>query len=161
MKLLHPDDRCRYLTDITPERVKALGCKAVLIDADNSSSYDLTTEPLPGTMEWVASMKEAGLPVLLLSNAKAERAKVLADRYDIPVVGLAAKPLVHGYWQAAWRLRTSPRKLLMLGDQLFTDVLGANLAGCRSVWVEPYEKDKRDGFFLVKRTLEQRVSKNW
>lgn len=161
MKFLKPDDRCRYLTDVTPERVRALGCEAVLIDADNTSSYDLTTDPLPGTEDWVAAMKAAGIPVLLLSNAKAERAKVLADRYDIPVVGLAAKPLVHGYVRAAFQLHTSRKKLLMLGDQLFTDILGANLAGCKSVWVEPFEADKRDGFFLVKRRLEALVSRNW
>ena len=81
MKLLKPDAKCRYLTDVTPATVKALGCKAVLIDADNTSSYDLTTDPLPGTEDWVRSMKEAGLKVLLLSNAKAERAKVLADHF--------------------------------------------------------------------------------
>lgn len=161
MSVLKPDDRCRYLTDVTPERVRALHCKAVLIDADNTSSYDLTSEPLPGTEDWIAAMKEAGIPVLLLSNAKAERAKVLADRYGIPVVGLAMKPAVHGYWRAAAVLRESPTRLLMLGDQLFTDVLGANLAGCRSIWVEPFEADKRDGFFLVKRRLEQKLSKYW
>ena len=48
MKLLKPDAKCRYLTDITPATVKALGCRAVLIDADNTSSYDLTTDPLHG-----------------------------------------------------------------------------------------------------------------
>lgn len=161
MKLLKPDATCRFLTDITPATVKAIGCKAVLIDADNTSSYDLTTDPLPGTEDWVRSMKAADIPVLLLSNAKTERAKVLADRYDIPVIGLAAKPSPHGYVRAALKLRKSPKKLLMLGDQLFTDILGANLAGCRSIWVKPFEADKRTGFFLVKRKLEQLVSDRW
>ena len=161
MKLLKPDAKCRYLTDVTPATVKALGCKAVLIDADNTSSYDLTTDPLPGTEDWVRSMKEAGLKVLLLSNAKAERAKVLADHYGIPVIGMAAKPAPFGYFRAVLTLRTSPKKMLMLGDQLFTDILGANLAGCKSIWVEPYEEDKRDGFFLLKRKLERLVSARW
>ncbi len=161
MKFLKPDATVRYLTDITPKTVAALGCKAVLIDADNTSSYDLTTEPLPGTEDWVQSMKAAGIPVMLLSNAKTSRAKVLADRYDIPVVGMAAKPAVHGYWRAALKLRTSPRKILMLGDQLFTDMLGANLAGCKSIWVLPYAEDRRDGYFYLKRKLEQKVSARW
>ena len=135
--------------------------KAMLIDADNTSSYDLTTDPLPGTEDWVRSMKEAGLKVLLLSNAKAERAKVLADHYGIPVIGMAAKPAPFGYFRAVLTLRTSPKKMLMLGDQLFTDILGANLAGCKSIWVEPYEEDKREGFFLLKRKLERLVSARW
>ena len=161
MKLLKPDAKCRLLTEVTPATVRALGCKAVLIDADNTSSHDLTTDPLPGTEDWVRSMKAAGLKVLLLSNAKTKRAKVLADRYAIPVVGMAAKPAPFGYFRAAFRLRTRPGKTVMLGDQLFTDILGANLAGCKSIWVEPYEADRREGFFLVKRRLEQRVSERW
>lgn len=161
MKLLKPEAICRYLTDITPATVRALGCKAVLIDADNTSSYDLTTDPLPGTEDWVRAMNAAHIPVLLLSNAKTERAKVLADRYGIPVVGMAAKPSPHGYWRAAWVLRTSPRHLLMLGDQLFTDVLGANLAGCKSIWVQPYARDQRKWYFFFKRKLEQLVSVRW
>ena len=156
MKLLKPDAKCRYLTDVTPATVKALGCKAVLIDADNTSSYDLTTDPLPGTEDWVRSMKEAGLKVLLLSNAKAERAKVLADHYGIPVIGMAAKPAPFGYFRAVLTLRTSPKKMLMLGDQLFTDVWGANISGVTMLYVEPMELEpKSKRFIRFKRVLEK------
>lgn len=161
MKLFQPDGTCRYLTDITPETVAAMHCRSIAIDADNTSSYDLTTEPLPGTEDWVRSMKDAGIPVVLLSNAKTERAKVLADRYGIPVVGLAAKPLTQGYYRAAWKTKTRPKELLVLGDQLFTDILGGKLAGCRTVWVEPYEADRRDGYFLLKRKLERVIASRW
>ena len=51
--------------------------------------------------------------------------------------------------------------MVMLGDQLFTDILGANLAGCKSIWVEPYEEDKRDKYFLLKRKLERLVAARW
>ncbi len=161
MKLFRPDRTCRYLTDITPSLVAAMHCKSIAIDADNTSSYDLTTEPLPGTEDWVRNMKAAGIPVVLLSNAKTERAKVLADRYDIPVIGLAAKPLRQGYLRAAWKTKTRPSELLVLGDQLFTDILGGNRTGCKTVWVEPYEADKRDGFFVLKRKLERLIASRW
>ena len=161
MKLFQPDGTSRFLTDITPETAAAMHCKAIAIDADNTSSHDLTTEPLPGTEDWVRRMKAAGLSVVLLSNAKTERAKVLADRYDIPVVGLAAKPLPHGYLRAARKTRVRRKELLVLGDQLFTDILGGNLAGCRTIWVEPYEADRRDGYFLLKRKLERVIASRW
>lgn len=161
MKFLRPDKVCRYLTDITPELVRAMHCNAVAIDADNTSSFDLTTEPLPGTEDWVRGMKAAGVPVVLLSNAKTERAKVLADRYDIPVIGMAMKPLRQGYLRAAWKTRTAPGRLLVAGDQLFTDILGANRSGCRTIWVQPYEADRRGGSFLLKRKLERAFSSRW
>lgn len=161
MRIFRPDRTVRYLTDLTPALVRELGCKVVLIDADNTSSYDLTTDPLPGTEDWILGMQEAKIPVLLLSNAKADRARKLADHYGIPVVGMAMKPLRQGYLRAALKLRTPPRRLLMAGDQLFTDILGAHRCGCRTVWVLPYEKDKRDGAFLLKRRLEQKLSARW
>ena len=88
-------------------------------------------------------------------------AKKMYETYGIPVIGMAAKPGPFGDFRAVLTLRTSPKKMLMLGDQLFTDILGANLAGCKSIWVEPYEEDKREGFFLLKRKLERLVSARW
>ena len=161
MRLLKPDRMCRYLTEVTPDMVRSLGCKAVAIDADNTSSYDLMTDPLPGTEDWVRSMKEADIPVILLSNAQTRRARKLADRYDIPVIGLAAKPLRQGYLRAALKMRVRPSEIVMLGDQLFTDVLGANRSGCKSVWVLPYEEDNRDAYFLLKRKLEKPFLQRW
>lgn len=162
MRWFRPDGICRSVTDIGPEDVRAMGCTVVAIDADNTTSYDRTTEPLPGTEDWIAAMKAAGIPVLLLSNAKPRRAQVLADRYDIPVVGLSMKPLRQGYLRAARKTRTSPKHILVLGDQLFTDVMGANRTGCRVIWVLPYEKDRQNkGFFAVKRAAEGVIKTIW
>lgn len=162
MHYFKPHKVRRFVTDITPELVRDMGCTVVAIDADNTTSHDRTTEPLPGTEAWIASMKAAGFPVILLSNAKVGRAQVLADRYDIPVVGMSMKPLRQGYLRAAFKTRTSPRNILVLGDQLFTDVLGGNRTGCRTIWVLPYEKDRQNqGYFAVKRAAEKVFRAFW
>lgn len=162
MHYFKPHKVRRFVTDITPDLVRDMGCKVVAIDADNTTSHDRTTEPLPGTEEWIASMKAAGIPVILLSNAKVGRAQVLADRYGIPVVGMSMKPLRQGYLRAAFKTRTSPRNILVLGDQLFTDVLGGNRTGCRTIWVLPYEADRLNkGYFAVKRAAEKVFRAFW
>ena len=143
-RLFKTDLKRRTLRDVTAEDILSLGASAVAIDADNTSSYDGTTEPLPYSCDWIREMEGAGIPVILLSNAKNVRARALADKYGIPVVGLALKPLPFGYIRAAAKLKLPCKKICLIGDQLFTDILGANLSGCRSIYVYPYKPEERN-----------------
>lgn len=144
---LRPELHRRRLTDVTPDDIRSLGAKAILLDADNTSSFDNTTDPLPGTAEWVQSMKDEGFSVLLLSNAKPDRAQILADQYDIPVVALAAKPFPFGFRRAGIRLRCLPEEMVMIGDQLFTDIQGANRAHVHTILVDRYQKETRKPYW--------------
>lgn len=144
---LWPELRRHRLTDITAEDIRGLGAKIILLDADNTSSYDNTTNPLPGSRDWVEQRKEEGFSVLLLSNAKRDRAKILADHYDIPVIALAGKPFTPGFRRAEKKLHCAPQDMVMIGDQLFTDILGANRAGVHTIYVERYEKETRKPYW--------------
>jgi len=150
-------DLCRdSLLEVTPADLAALGVKAVAVDADNTSSFDGTTRPLPGATEWIRKTMDAGYPVILVSNAAVERAETLAAQHGIPVVPLARKPFPDGCRKAAEKLGISTDELVMIGDQLQTDILGANWAGCRSIFVKPYEREHRLYlYFFVKRTLDR------
>ena len=144
------------LTAVTADDLRRLGAKAVALDADNTSSLHGTTDPIPGTREWIRGMQEAGFPVILVSNAAAERAEKLAGNYGIPAVPLAGKPSPKGCRNAAERLGIAPSELVMIGDQIQTDILGAGLAGCPSIYVEPYARERRmPVYFFVKRTLDK------
>ncbi len=155
---LRPELHRRRLTDITPEDIRGLGAKAILLDADNTSSYDNTTTPLPGSKDWVQKMKDEGFSVLLLSNAKLDRAKVLADQYDIPVVALAGKPFPFGFRRAGIKLHRAPEEMVMIGDQLFTDILGASRAHVHTIFVDRYQKETRKPYWYpFIRTVESVV----
>lgn len=157
-KLFYAEIKKQAIGEISPEELIGMGIKVVALDADNTSSFDRTTKPLPGTEDWIKSLKGAGLKVVLLSNAKTERAKVLADIYDIPVIGMSCKPLPFGYMRAVLKFRTKPQHICMIGDQLFTDILGANICGFKSIYVFPYEKEKRNSkSFAVKRFAEKLI----
>ncbi len=147
MQQFRPDLRRSRLTEVTPEDIRQLGASVILLDADNTSSYDNTTKPLPGTPEWVQRMKDAGFRILLLSNAKPDRAGKLAEQYDIPVVGLAAKPLPFGFRRAAGKMHCRMSDMVMIGDQLFTDIRGANRVGVRTIFVERYQKEERKPYY--------------
>ncbi len=155
-KLFRTGKRRRSITEIKPHEFVSRGIKVVALDADNTSSYDRTTDPLPGANEWIQSLKSEGLKVVLLSNAKTERARILADKYGIPVVGLACKPLPFGYLRCILRFFTRPSRICMVGDQLFTDILGANFMGFQSIYVYPHEKEKQNVVsFRIRRAAEK------
>lgn len=144
------------LLSITIDDLKSLEVKVVTLDADNTSSFDRTTTPISGAKEWVESVRNAGIKVILLSNGKKERAKILADQYGIPVIGLSLKPLPFGYIRAVLKSRTKPSQICMIGDQLFTDIMGANLVGFKSIYCKPVGKDARQKVgFAIKRFLEK------
>lgn len=146
------------LLSISIEDLKTLGIETIALDADNTSSFDRTTDPIPGAKEWVEGVKKAGIKVILLSNAKKKRAIILADQYDIPVIGLSCKPLPFGYIRAVIKTRTKPEKIVMIGDQLFTDIMGANIMGFKSIYCKPIEKEKKQALgFAIKRFGEKIV----
>lgn len=158
-KWFYVEEKAPGLLSITPEKLKSMGVKVIALDADNTSSFDRTTEPIPGAVEWVDGMKKAGFKLVLLSNGKKTRAKILADQYGIPVLGLCCKPLPFGYWRAVLKFGKKPDKFVMIGDQLFTDIWGANMWGYQSIWCKPVGKDRKQKIgFAVKRFLEKVVA---
>ena len=156
-KLFKTDVRKQNVWDITVSELVDMGVKAVTVDADNTTSYDGTIEPLPFSYDWISEVQNAGIRVLLLSNAKEERASQLANQYGIPVIGMALKPLPFGYLRAALKLRLAPSKICMVGDQLFTDILGANLSGFKSIYVYPYKPEERNVLSYRLRRLAEKL----
>lgn len=157
-KLFKTEKRVQHVWDINVDELKSMGIKAVTVDADNTTSYDNTTEPLPFSCDWIRDVKAAGIRVVLLSNASTERASILANQYDIPVVGLAFKPLPIGYLRAVMKLRVPPSKICMIGDQMFTDILGANAVGFKTIYVYPYQSEKRHVIsFRIRRIVERLI----
>jgi len=157
-KLFHCDMKRRTMTDICAEDLKRLHTKVIAIDADNTACVTFTTAPLPGVEEWIAERKKEGFSVILVSNAQTKRSRVLGDALGIPTVGTALKPLPFGYWRACLKMRVRPKHMTMIGDQLLTDALGANLAGVNMIYVFPYEMEPRAvKLFAAKRHLEELI----
>lgn len=149
------------LTDITPEFLSENGIEALLLDVDNTMSVAHANKTLrQGVPEWLSLMKENGLPLIILSNAKTKRAKLFADSVGLDVIGLAAKPLPFGYIRAARRLGVKRKNIAMVGDQIFTDVMGGRLAGVKTVLVTDITPEETS-FFKIKRYFEHIMLKRW
>ena len=125
------------ITDITPKDIFDMGGKAVGIDLDNTSVYDSTLNLFPGVSSWLEEITAAGIPVVIITNTYNIRAKIIAKKMNcIPFIANADKPDTKCFQKACEITGAEMSELVMIGDQLFTDIQGANEAGAISVRVK-------------------------
>lgn len=142
--------------NITPEDIASWGVKGIGIDIDNTICYDATVKFIGNARQWVEDMKKAGVPMAIVSNANYTRAKLLGKILGLPYVGLAKKPKPDAYLKSAEILSLDVSEMAFIGDQIFSDVKGANDVGGVSVFVEPPAVEIVFFFFYRIRRLRER-----
>lgn len=126
------------LYDINPAGLVKQGKKLVLIDVDNTLLPWRGESIPPETLEWVAETKRQGLKLCILSNTRhPARLDRLAKQLDVPYLRGRFKPSTVMYRQALKQFGVTPQEAVMIGDQLFTDILGANRSGIEAIWIHP------------------------
>lgn len=126
------------VTDISPQMLAANGIKLVLADLDNTLAAYKVTQPPAEVIAWKEALKASGIQLFLLSNSrKPGRARDFAEKLGIPFQGHSGKPRKAGYLRAMERMGAGAKETVMVGDQIFTDTLGANNAGVIPLLVKP------------------------
>lgn len=136
-----------------------LGVKGVLVDVDDTLLAARDDEVHSSVYGWFDLLAASGVPAVILSNGSRERVRAIAARAGVPGLHLAGKP----FW---WAFRrglallpgVSAAEAAMVGDQLFTDVLGAKRAGLTTILVRPLSPGKLPHTRMVRR-LERMVLK--
>jgi len=154
-----PDLRLKRATELTPKKLEALGVKGLLLDLDNTLLAPKDEGPLPEEVRrWAEALKQHGIGIALVTNAKPRRVRRAARELGVPGAGPVGKPLPFGFYWGLKKLKLPKSAVLAVGDQVFTDLLGARLAGLRFALVEPLDQDAlRHTRWL--RTLESRCLK--
>ncbi|EMW6337041.1 YqeG family HAD IIIA-type phosphatase [Enterococcus faecium] len=122
---------------ITPAQLKNLGIKAVLTDLDNTLIAWNNPDGTEELLTWILEMKNAGIPVVVVSNNNSKRVARPIEKFDLLYVARAMKPLARGINIAKKQLDLADDEIVMVGDQIMTDIRGANRAGIRSILVKP------------------------
>jgi HAD superfamily phosphatase (TIGR01668 family) len=156
--LLCPDACAERLSSVSLDDLAALGADGVIVDLDNTLLGYSQSELAPGDVAWIRAVVGAGLRVVLLSNNYGERVARVARSLGVPAVAGALKPLPGGFLRAVKLLGTARRRTVVVGDQVFTDVLGARLCGLRVILTHPLETDEFAGTRVL-RWLERLVPK--
>ena len=137
------------ITAIRPQALAEKGIRLVLADLDNTLVPYRVTQPPLEVLAWKEQLASAGIRLFLLSNSRRpDRARLFAEKLDIPYLGHAGKPKRRGYLQAMERMGCTPEQTVMVGDQIFTDTLGANNAGITPLLVRPIRLAGNPGRYL-------------
>lgn len=158
--LLKPNIKLHGITDITVELLKDYDIKALLLDVDNTMSTHHGTVLTEGLLDWIKKMQENGIKLMVLSNSKKARIKPFAERIGLPFISLGCKPLPMGYLRGVKALGEKRRNVAIVGDQIFTDVLGGNVVGVKTILLTPIKLE--DGWsFKIRRKLEKKLYKKY
>lgn len=154
MALFFPTAMLPKAYDITVQQLQQLGVEGLILDIDNTLTTHDHPVPNDRILAWLSQMQKEGVKMILLSNNRPARVAPFAQKIGLAFEANAKKPLPGGYRRAAAAMGLSPERTAVVGDQLFTDVLGANLAGMASILVEPFQMEPFFRF-RVKRCLER------
>ncbi len=122
---------------ITAEELRKNGIHAVLIDLDNTLIAWNEPEATEESLNWIKQMKESGIEVIILSNNSGGRIEKVAKLLNVEYVPRSMKPTARAFKIAEEHLQIPLSNMVMVGDQLITDILGANRYGMRSILVKP------------------------
>ncbi len=142
------------ITGITPKFLKRKHIKGIVLDIDNTLTTHNNPVPPQSSMDWLARVKKAGIKLIIVSNNKPPRVEPFAQLLELEYVANGRKPLTYGINEAVKRLGFEKCDIAAIGDQIFTDIMGANLAGIRSCFVYPLEPETSLPF-RFKRTIEK------
>ena len=124
--------------DIAPQSLRSAGVRLVLCDLDNTLTPYEESLPSPALQAWKKELEAAGILLYVVSNSrKSRRCPDFCKALGVPYVRHAGKPSRRGFRQALQDTGLSAQQAVMVGDQIFTDIWGANRAGIRSILVKP------------------------
>ena len=124
------------LTDIHPELFVQRGIRLLMLDFDNTIVPYTTNIPTDRMESWLRMMTASHIPICVVSNSKNDRVKKFCDQYGLGCITHAKKPFSDGIRRCMVEYELSPEECALVGDQIFTDVLGANCAGVHSILVK-------------------------
>lgn len=153
-KGLRPDWFVQSLFALTPQEFAAHGVRGLLLDIDNTLVPNHVPDADDAVIQFVSGMQAAGIRMAIVSNASEHRKERFNRPLGLPVVPHAFKPFRACFLEGLALLDLPPEAVVMVGDQLFTDVIGANAAGIRSLLLEPMHRAE-PWYVRLKRLLEK------
>lgn len=138
MSLVTPWKRAAKVSDISVTELVDAGVTCVLIDRDNTVVPRDTKRAPESALAWLAELREAGIKVCMVSNNfHTAEVEASAAELGMDVVHHAMKPAPFAVRRALSLMGAAPEQAVLVGDQVFTDVMAGNLAGVRPILVEP------------------------
>lgn len=156
--MLYPTYFTEKVTDINVNFLNYIGIKGVVIDIDNTLVAYKVPYADSEVARWINELKSNNIKIILLSNNTETRVKAFAESLDLPYISMSMKPLTKNLKKAINIISCKPQNVLVIGDQIFTDVLSANIMKIRSILVTPIEETSKN-ILKIRRILEKPIRK--
>mgnify|MGYP000471360259 FL=1 len=157
---VYPDLYLNSVIDINATLLKKNKLEALILDVDNTL-IDYYKNLIDGAEDWCENLKSEGIKCIILSNSnKKEKVETVAKKLGIKYIMFAKKPLKSGFKRALEKLEMKPEQVAVVGDQIFTDVIGAKRMKMFSILVK--QVGEKDIFITkVKRPIENAIIKKY
>ena len=158
--LIYPKKYFDKIVDIDIDDFLENNIKAIILDVDNTL-LDFDLNIVEGLKEWYQRVRKSGITAIIVSNSgKVAKIEKVANLLEIEYIRYGMKPLKKGLKAAQKKLGVNNENIAVIGDQIFTDVIGANRCKMFSILVKPL--DEKDIWMTkIKRPLENFVIKRY
>ena len=153
-----PKIKLNKVTDISLDLLSKYNINSLILDVDNTLSTHHGQVLTDGLEDWLKLMKENGIKLTVLSNSNSKRLEPFAKKIGLDYISLGLKPLPFGYIRALKRLNSNKNQTAIVGDQIFTDIVGGNVVGINTILLTPI-KPETSLRFRMKRKVEAFVIK--
>lgn len=154
--LLMPQFLISDVNALTEEFLKEQGIRGIIFDIDNTLVGFRVAKPTEENLALFDRLRALGIPFAIASNNSRARVGTYAEGLGVPACHRACKPLGFALRKIRKGWGIPARNIALVGDQIYTDMLGGNCAGMITVLVEPIDH-KETVFFKIKRALERPV----
>ena len=153
---LYPKLYLKSVKEITLQILEQNNIRGLILDVDNTL-IDYNKNMPEGIKEWAEDMKQNNIKLYIVSNSNhKEKVENTAKTLDIPFIYFAKKPLKSGLNKAKRNMELPNEQIAVVGDQIFTDVIGANRTKMFSILVKPI--DEKDIWATkIKRPIENKI----
>lgn len=136
-KFLCPNKHVRNVQEINLQSLKESGIKGIIADLDNTLVSWNGYAVVPAVTKWVEKAKKEGFQVCIVSNNNKERGEQFSRTFEVPAIWQAVKPRKRSFRRAMEMMDLKPSQTVVVGDQVFTDILGGNRLGLYTILVKP------------------------
>lgn len=158
--MIYPDVYLNKVEEITPDFLNKQKIKALILDVDNTL-IDINKKLSKSVENWAEELRGHGFKLYILSNTnKVEKVETVAKKLGIPYRNLAKKPFKSGFLKVQKELNEKPENIAVVGDQIFTDVIGGNRCHMYTILTKPINK-KEYWYTAWKRPIENYIIKKY
>lgn len=137
MRKYKPSIYSKSIYTIDYKKLKKSGIKCLLFDLDNTLVESKAKIPTKQVIELFTELKKMGFLIIIFSNSNAKRLMPFSKKLDVAFNSFSLKPLRHSFIKVMKKYKLSKEEVVLIGDQLLTDVLGGNKVGIKTILVDP------------------------